>query len=96
VLGAADEGTTVGVRQQLIDKRFRRIRETFLALRRTDPKNNPTAKDAAFLHEMHARHEAEMSRLEGAAAAKERANRALRARSTGGDTISAVRRSHLL
>jgi hypothetical protein len=66
----------VGVRQQLIDKRLR-IRETFLALRRTHPNNNPTAKDAAFLHEMHARHEAEMSRPEGAAAAKERANRAL-------------------
>jgi len=57
-------------------ERRRRARETLEALRRADPKRNPTADDVAHLHEVHARHEREAGREERAAAAEERARQA--------------------
>ena len=56
--------------------------ETLDALRRVNPRNNPTAEDIAHLHDVHAQHEAEMGRPDRAAAAKQRADR------TRGDTPS--------
>ena len=53
-------------------------RATLEALRRVNPRNNPTAEDIAYLHEVHAQHEAEMGRPERAAAAQERARRSRR------------------
>jgi hypothetical protein len=61
-----------------IAERRRRTRETLDALRRVDPRNHPTAEDIAHLHDVHARHEAEMDRPDRAAAAKKRADRSRR------------------
>jgi hypothetical protein len=77
------DGNPVGVDEDADERvrkigRIRRTQETLEALRRVDPRNNPTAEDIAYLHEVHARHEAELGRPGRAAAAKERAYRARR------------------
>ena len=57
-------------------ERRRRVQETLEAVRRADPRRNPTADDVAHLHEVHARHEREAGREDRAAAAEERARQA--------------------
>jgi hypothetical protein len=56
-------------------ERIVRARETLEALRRVDPRRNPSVEDIANLHEVHARHEREAGREDRAAAAEERARR---------------------
>jgi len=57
-------------------ERSRRVQETLEAIRRADPRRNPTSEDIAHLHEVHAKHEREAGREERAAAAEERARQA--------------------
>jgi hypothetical protein len=56
--------------------RRRRVQETLEAIRRADPRRNPTSEDIAHLHDVHARHEREAGREDRAEAAEERARQA--------------------
>jgi hypothetical protein len=57
-------------------ERVRRLQETAEALRRTHPANHPSEEDIAWLHEVHAKHEAALGHTDAAAAARLRAQRA--------------------
>jgi len=56
---------------------FERIRETLAVAARVHPMNNPSVKEIAEFHLLHAKHEEEDGRAENAAMARLRAKRLL-------------------
>jgi len=56
--------------------RAQTARETAEAVKRVNPRNNPSLEDIAQFHELHARHERELGHEANALAAEERARHA--------------------